>query len=519
MLSALIILIPLIILVVILRRAFPRRNLPPGPRGMPVIGNLFDLPPSGVQEWHHWLKHKSLYGPISSVTVLGQTLILINDRALAVQILDKNAAKHSSRPHLNFTELTGWGNVPSSQDNGPLLRRYRRAMTRVLGTRESTSRFDRLLELEARRFACRVLQTPEDFAAHNRTAAGAFILNIIYGYHIEPFGEDPLVRLADQAMKEFADAVVPGAWLVDVIPALKYLPSWMPRAGFQHVARRYLATVTRFVEDPFAFAKCKMSDEDRPCFVSTLLSQGEDDKIVKWAALGLYGGGSDTSVGVLEAFFLAMMVFPDVQRTAQAELDAVLGTPVLPTTADRDRLPYVNALVQECLRWHTMTPLGLPHRTDADDLVDGLLIPKNAILIPNIWAFNNDEEIYRNPREFRPERFLSENDSHPSLDPAEVSFGFGRRVCPGRQIAETSIFLMIAHTLALFNIYKARDEQGREIEPAVDFMPGILSHPAPYAAVFTPRSADHERILREFEKEHPFGRGDSEELQRIVGLE
>ncbi|OQD85241.1 hypothetical protein PENANT_c010G09088 [Penicillium antarcticum] len=467
-----------------------RTNLPPGPKGRFIIGNLFDLPPPGMQEWKHWLKHKDLYGPISSITALGKTIIIINDRDLAFQILEKNSAKHSSRPRLVFAdELSGWGKLMSSQDNTPLLRAYRRAVTRVIGTRESASRFNGLLELEAQRFICRVFREPKKFLQHNRTAAGAFILNITYGYHIEPQGEDPLVCLADHALKQFSDAVVPGSWLVDLIPALKYVPEWMPGANFQRIARDHFQTLTKLLESPFAFAKSQMSREDRGCFVSTLLKQGEDEDIIKWSAVAMYGGGSDT---------------------AQAEMDNIFGGPTLPTVADRDKLPYVNAIVKEAIRWHSVAPLGIPHRTDEDDIINGFLIPKDAIIVPNIWSFNNDSAIYPSPRDFQPERFLSS-----AIDPGDVSFGFGRRVCPGRLIAETSIFLMIAHTLAVFDIKKPTGEDGNLIEPIVDFTPGILSHPVLFEAAVIPRSQKHEQLIIDFEKAHPFLKGDSETLRKF----
>ncbi|KAJ5523652.1 hypothetical protein N7494_010302 [Penicillium frequentans] len=402
----------------------------------------------------------------------------------------------------------------SSQDNTPLLRTYRRAIRRIIGTRESASKFDSLLELEARRFACRVLRTPGKFMEHNRTAAGAFILNVTYGYSIEPHGEDPLVCLADHALEQFSEAAMPGAWLVDMLPALKYVPQWMPGARFQRVARDHFATLTRLVENPVKFTKFQMNrDEDRQSFVSTLLKQGEEEEIVKWAAVAMYGGGSDTIVAVLEVFFLAMTMFPDVQCEAQREIDKVFGTPTLPKTTDRESLPYVNALVKEALRWHTIAPFSIPHRADEDDLINGFAIPKNAIILPNAWWFNNDPLIYPSPREFRPERFLT---SPPALDPGDVSFGFGRRVCPGRLIAETSVFLMIAHTLALFDIRKPIGEDGMEVDPIVDFTPGILSHPVPFNAVFTPRSQAHEQLIANFEKTHPFGKGDSEALEKAL---
>lgn len=76
--------------------------LPPGPRGLPLVGNIGDLPPPGGLEWQHWLKHRDLYGPISSVTVFGQTIVLLHDLETALELLDKRGAKYSSRGRMVF---------------------------------------------------------------------------------------------------------------------------------------------------------------------------------------------------------------------------------------------------------------------------------------------------------------------------------------------------------------------------------------------------------------------------------
>ncbi|KAJ5242058.1 uncharacterized protein N7469_000385 [Penicillium citrinum] len=504
-----------------LRRALtPKRTgkLPPGPKGKPIIGNLLDLPPSGHQECVHWLKHKEIYGPISSVTVLGKTIVLINDRKLAVQILEKNSAKHSSRPRLVFAdELSGWGQAPSGQNNTPLLRSYRRAMAKVIGTRASASKFDGLLEDETRRFAWRVLQTPEKFVDHLRTEAGAFILKITYGYNIEPHGEDPLVSLADLALQQFSNAIIPGAWLVDMIPALKYIPEWFPGANFKKIGRQYFDTLTKLVENPLSFTKYQMKEKkERHSFTSSLLNQGEDESIVKWSAVALYGGGADTTVAALEGFFLAMALFPDVQRKAQEEIDRVFGKPTFPTMADREKLPYIEAVAKEALRWHTVANLGVPHRTDEDDIVEGYLIPRDAMLIPNIWSFNNDPELYPEPRVFRPERYIPSDGSDPAIDPADVSFGFGRRICPGRLIADASLYLTIANTLAVFDIRKPIGDDGKEVELPQDFTPGIISHPIPYKCRITPRSEEHRQLIVDFEKYTPFENSDAGDLEKSL---
>lgn len=83
---------------------FTKRKLPlpPGPKGLPIIGNIRDLPPPGIPEWQHWIKHRDLYGPISSVTALGTTIVLIHDRDMAIELLEKKSAKYSARPVMIF---------------------------------------------------------------------------------------------------------------------------------------------------------------------------------------------------------------------------------------------------------------------------------------------------------------------------------------------------------------------------------------------------------------------------------
>lgn len=88
-------------------KSAPRLPLPPGPKGLPLVGNVADLPTPGTQEWMHWRKHKDLYGPISSVTVLGQTIVIINDHETAVEVLEKRSSVYSDRPTLAFaTEMS-----------------------------------------------------------------------------------------------------------------------------------------------------------------------------------------------------------------------------------------------------------------------------------------------------------------------------------------------------------------------------------------------------------------------------
>lgn len=153
----------------------------------------------------------------------------------------------------------------------------------------------------------------------------------------------------------------------------------------------------------------------------------EEESVVKWAAAAIYGGGADSTVSVAYSFFLAMLLYPDVQKRAQDELDRVVGTDRLPTYEDRENLPYVNALVKEALRWNAVLPMGVPHVMSEDEIFRGYLIPKGAIVMPNISLFAHDPYTYSDPMDFKPERFLSAEGHTPEMDPRNIVFGFGRR--------------------------------------------------------------------------------------------
>ena len=171
-----------------------------------------------------------------------------------------------------------------------------------------------------------------------------------------------------------------------------------------------------------------------------------------------------------------MVAFPEVQRRAQAELDAVVGRARLPTFADAPRLPYVRAVIREVLRWRPAIDRGLPHRAAEDDWYEGMFIPKDATCVGNIWHCNHDRAIFGDDADdFKPERHLDvKREEEVVLLPAglretngegHVSFGFGRRICVGKHLANDSLFIMTARILWTATLKCARDENGKELPP------------------------------------------------------
>lgn len=129
--------------------------LPPGPKGLPLVGNVKDLPPSGEREYLHWFKFKDVYGPINSVTVLGQTMIILHDRDLACELMEKRAVLHSGRPVMTFLNSCGWERGVGAQQNNTSFKAQRKHIFQQIGTKNSVSKFWGLQEIVVGRFLWR----------------------------------------------------------------------------------------------------------------------------------------------------------------------------------------------------------------------------------------------------------------------------------------------------------------------------------------------------------------------------
>lgn len=354
--------------------------------------------------------------------------------------------------------------------------------------------------------------------------AGAVVLQIVYGCSIEPQTADPLVLLIERMMQNFSVAVMPLSWSVDILPILKYLPEWVPGVSFKKTARKWKEVNRMVMETPYMFVRQKMArGSHRSSYVSSLVeehvkndisSMGEDEEnAIKSTAAIIYAGGADTTVSSIKGCILAMILFPSVQRKAQAEIDSVVGDGRLPQFEDRVRLPYVNALVMETLRWIPVAPLGMTHRADAEIHHSGYRIPKGALLVPSVWWFLHDPQVYSDPASFDPDRYLNPRNEP---DPATESFGYGRRICPGRFLADESLFITISRLLAVFDITKAVDDKGKEIDPRVGVSPGLISHVLDFPYCIRPRSVKSVNLIRTVEMENPWEKGDANLLTETL---
>ncbi|KAJ3509588.1 hypothetical protein NLJ89_g5139 [Agrocybe chaxingu] len=352
------------------------------------------------------------------------------------------------------------------------------------------------VETETHKLLKRLLAQPDLLDRHVRRMAASILIRITYGYELQE-GQDPLLSLAEDATNALALSTAPTVFMVNIIPALRYVPAWLPGGGYKKIGAKWAQTLDELVSRPYEWVKEQMKlGTANASVISRLLSETEEltperEHHIKWSAASLYGGGADTTMPSIIALFLAMTLYPDVMRKAQEEIDAVVGQDRLPIFSDRENLPYTNALVLEIARWHTAAPTAVHHCSMEDDIHNGYLIPKGAMIIPNIWYMLHDPKVYPDPLEFRPERFLGPN---PEPDPYTVCFGFRRRICPGRVLADASVFLSCATSLAVFNITKLT-ENGETITPIHEQLTGSISQLKPCKCAIKPRSPQARALI------------------------
>ncbi|RDX53248.1 cytochrome P450 [Lentinus brumalis] len=477
--------------------------VPPGPRGLPLVGSVLDIPLT--YQWYHFSNWSQRWGDIMSFSMFGQTYIVLNSAKHAVDMLEKKSAIYSSRPRIPIGgDMIGWKDSMILQAGGHKMRETRKLLGLVMASTKRVERFHYLVEEETKQFLLDLKSRDGTLVSEIKKLAGSIITMIAYGYK-STGNNDVIIKTVDKAMEDFAIIFAPGAFLADVFPILTCVPSWFPGGAWKRKIPEYAKTFNDTVELPYRWVKEQMAAGTAlPSFTSTLLEGNVDpgrEHLIKMAATSLYTGGADTTVSSITSFFLAMSCFPEVQRKAQAELDAVIGADRMPTIADRERLPYLNAVVLELIRWLPVTPMGFPHQLTEDDVHAGYFIPKGTLVMVNIWNLLHDPQRYADPMTFNPDRFIATAGKEAERDPRDFAFGFGRRRCPGIFFAEASIFAACSMSLHLYTISKAVDEEGNIIEPNTEGSETLICHPLPFECTIAVRSDKAQTLLDSLKSE------------------
>ncbi|KAG6908818.1 hypothetical protein DXG01_003171 [Tephrocybe rancida] len=416
------------------RRNSEQLPLPPGPKKLPLIGNLLDIPSSF--EWvtyHKWCQE--LGSDIIHLDIAGTSIIVLDNAHLATELLEKRSSIYSGRARMPMiNELMGWGFNVGFMAYGEYWRHHRRLLHHEFHS-SAAMRFQPHEIRASHGLIRRLLESPDDLIGNLRQMAGETIMAIAYGLKVQP-KNDPYIATAAQGVHPLVAAAVPGAFLVDSIPILKYVPDWVPFAGFKRKAKHWRKFALDMINLPYEAAKRNIENGDStPSFTLSSLEKMDEsgdlqqqEYIIKSTAGTMYAAGSDTTVSAIASCILGLLTNPTALKKAQEEIDRVVGPKQLPTFDDVDSLPYITAITKETLRWRDVTPIAVPHLLHEDDEYNGYRLPKGSIIIPNAWAMLHDENLYPRPFEFDPDRFLKDGMLDPDVrDPMHAAFGFGRR--------------------------------------------------------------------------------------------
>ncbi|KAK1230833.1 hypothetical protein PQX77_006073 [Marasmius sp. AFHP31] len=483
----------------LLRRRPP---LPPGPRGYPFIGNFWDIATNHDLSWIRYWKWSKIYGEIVHLEVLGQHTIVLNSRKALVELLDNRSHNYSDRPDMPMAMgLVRMGYILFAffrySDSWKL---YRKTFHQGFQPRVLPEYYD-IQRTATASLMDKLAISPGNFVDHIQHWSGSIILKIVYGYSLQDTADDAYMRLVHNAVEGVIQASSHGSFWIDYFPLLRYVPGWLPGAGFKRKAKRWRQFNKELKDEPWTWVKRAVEDGTAvPSFCTRSAERlsvtpgdgSSEEEMIKICAANAYIGGADTTVSSIATFILAMTLHPEFQVRAQQEIDAVIrdGTGRVPDFEDRDKFPFVDAILKEVARWNPVTPTAAPHRAVQDDVYEGFFIPAGTTIVANAWAVLHDENVYGpNPMEFNPMRFMKPNeDGVLPPDSYDFAFGFGRRACPGKDFALDSIYLAVTSLLARFTITKALDDKGNEIVPEVEYDDGLMSHPKPFKCRFIPRT-------------------------------
>ncbi|KIM47086.1 hypothetical protein M413DRAFT_23364 [Hebeloma cylindrosporum] len=434
---------------------------PPGPKGVPFFGNLFQLSKQDFEEWGHKYGsglESSKYletdrpmhlGDMTYLEAFGQGILLLNSHTAAVDLLDRRSGIYSDRP--SFIVIN--------------------ALTRGLFLGATS---------------------------YGDISSISLLLSTVYDVPPTLSLDDPLIKKFNDFDNLIIEAAYPGNYLVEFFGLMKFLPSIF--APWKRKAEKGFLEFSAFFEQLCRDIK-KQHDagDEKPGIAGYIIREqrrlGLSDAESAWLP-ATFANGSASVAEALQWFFLAMVAFPEKQRKCQEELDAVVGRSRMPTVEDGDNLPYMKAT----LRFFA----GTQHVTRQDDWYQGYFIPKGTMCFAHIWLMNRDKKKYGlDAEDFNPGRFLDNEGNFVPIagdtkdvyleTEGHVAYGFGPRICPGRYFANDALFIIFARLLWAATISPAVDQRtGKPHLPALKdtIGEGITMRPSSFEIVVEPRFSE-----------------------------
>ncbi|KAH9328163.1 hypothetical protein KI387_000271, partial [Taxus chinensis] len=469
------------------------KRLPPGPRPLPLIGNILQLGKSPHESLFHLAK---LHGPLMTLHLGFKTTIVASSPAMAKQVLKTHDPALSARTVIDTARCLSYSDHSIVWlDCVPRWRTLRRICTTELF---STKRLDALQHLRRVQISNMIRTIFEDSLTGASVDIGhaAFVTslnllgNMIFSKDMFDRGSGKSHEFKDTLRKMMLIGGTPN--LADFFPFLRFFdPQGMRRESTKYFRVMY-GIFEQFIEERIEGGR---SGDDKDFLDILLESKTEtEESLTKpeiiWFFYDLFVAGSETTSTTIEWTMAEIIHNPNIMEKVKKELDEVLGQERIEKESDIDNLPYLHAVVKETLRLHPATPLLIHHRAKSSCEIDGYVIPKGALVFVNAWAVGRDPIAWKEPEMFFPERFLDIEVEYKGQNFELIPFGSGRRICPGIPLAHRMVHIVVASLIQCFNWCLTNGQNPENLDMSGEF--GITLQKSEHlVAKPTPRLPQH----------------------------
>lgn len=436
-----------------------KKQLPPGPRGHPLVGSLPFLDP----ELHsHFAILAKRYGPIFSLRLGGKIAIVISSPSLAREVLKENDVIFANRPIPSVVMAMDYGGRDIVfTPHGPEWRMLRKVSTRDMLGHAALGMFCTFRRQEIRetvRYLYGLRGAPVNVGEQMFLSVLNVITSMLWGGTIRGDERASIAAEFRQVVGEMTE-LLGKPNVSDFFPAL----AWMDLQGMKKQMKRVVMKLEKIFDEIIGQKLRTIKDSSEGSskdFLQVLLqlkSSGHTSKTpltmdhIKALLVDMVVGGTDTTSSTVEFAISEMMNSPRIMIKAQQELDMVVGTSGPVEESHLDQLPYLKAITKEVLRLHPVLPLMVPHCPSEPCSIAGYIVPAGAHVFVNVWAIHRDPNVWDRPIEFVPERFMSDKWDYSGKDFRYLPFGAGRRSCAGVAMGERIVMLAFASLVHSFN--------------------------------------------------------------------
>ena len=466
------------------------RNYPPGPWGLPILGNLAQLGSSP----HITLTELSkVYGDVFSLKFGSRKAVVLNSEEVVREALLKNSRQLSNRPPLFAAKNVRKTSISFGEHCSAQVLRKRCALRAIHQVAfDKQEYFNKIVQDAFLEFQ-ESLAEKEVKTFQPSVDLKQVVIKIMFHF---TFGEDPcnvdqLIQEMQKLVEESSEFTESSAacGLVDFLPWIK--PFIRKQVA---MVERSIEGLMSFVDKVYTNTTSREKATDKNCIALSLAKLWEEAKskyyeeikmdldleeptdlpnsspkenqpnngkaeIVKMLSADIFGAGLETVSNSLCWAMAYIVNNPEIQQSLHRELDNAVGRHLLPTIQDKRNMPLLQATVLEVLRIASVLPLALPHETAAKTTLSGYTIPEDTLVVINLWAVNHDPRVFQEPHVFNPYRFLNENGEVCDVKTKfQLPFSIGSRRCLGSSLAKAEMFLLLACLLQRFQFSRTKPD-------------------------------------------------------------